>query len=178
MSDSISRLPLEPFKIKVVERISLPPRLVREQQLELAGYNLFNLHSDAVYIDLLTDSGTSAMSDEQWAAMMRGDESYAGSRNYYRLESTVRGITNYTHVIPTHQGRSAESLLFSTVLEPGMSVPNNMHFDTTRANVEANRGIAADLLCPEGFDMESDYPFKGNMDVGRLDAFLTEHGTE
>jgi tryptophanase len=178
MSDSISHLPLEPFKIKVVERISLPPRLVREHELEAAGYNLFNLRSDAVYIDLLTDSGTSAMSDEQWAAMMRGDESYAGSRNYYRLESTVQEITNYAHVIPTHQGRSAESLLFSTVLGPGMLVPNNMHFDTTRANVEANLGHAEDLLCPQGFDIESESPFKGDMDVERLDAFLTEHGTE
>ena len=178
MPDSNSRLPLEPFKIKVVERISLPPREVRERELEAAGYNLFNLHSDAVYIDLLTDSGTSAMSDEQWASMMRGDESYAGSRNYYRLESAVQEITDYAHIIPTHQGRSAESLLFSTLLKPGMYVPNNMHFDTTRANVEANEGVAEDLLCLEGFDIDSENPFKGNMDVERLDTFLAEHGAE
>ncbi len=178
MPNTISDLPLEPFKIKVVERISLPPREVRERELEAAGFNLFNLRSEAVYIDLLTDSGTSAMSDEQWAAMMRGDESYAGSRNYYRLEARVQEITSYAHVIPTHQGRSAESLLFSTVLKPGMYVPNNMHFDTTRANVEANNGNAVDMLCREGFDMDSDFPFKGNMDVERLDAFLAEHGRE
>lgn len=178
MPDSPSRLPLEPFKIKVVERISLPSREVREKELEAAGFNLFNLHSDAVFIDLLTDSGTSAMSDEQWAAMMRGDESYAGSRNYYRLESKVRDLTGYTHVIPVHQGRSAESLLFSTVLEEGMSVPNNMHFDTTRANIEANRGRAEDLLCAEGFDIASDFPFKGNIDLERLDAFIERQGAE
>jgi tyrosine phenol-lyase len=165
----------EPWRVKVIEPISLPDRRTRETHLKRAAYNLFSLPSDAVYIDLLTDSGTSAMSDEQWAAMMRGDESYAGSRNFYHFEQTVREIFGFPHVIPTHQGRVAENLLFSTVLKAGDVVPSNTHFDTTRANVEANGGVALDLVTPEARDPRSLYPFKGNMDVRRLAAALDEH---
>ena len=130
------RFPSEPFKIKVVEPIRRTTREERDRLLREAGYNLFQVPAESVYVDLLTDSGTSAMSDNQWAGLMLGDESYAGSKNYYHLEETVRSIFGYKHVIPTHQGRMAENLLFSTVVKPGMCVPNNIHFDTTRANVE------------------------------------------
>lgn len=130
------RFPSEPFKIKVVEPIRRTTREERESLLQDAGYNLFQVPAESVYVDLLTDSGTSAMSDNQWAGLMLGDESYAGSKNYYHFEETVRSIFGYQHVIPTHQGRMAENLLFSTVVKAGMCVPNNIHFDTTRANIE------------------------------------------
>ncbi|HXQ94096.1 MAG TPA: beta-eliminating lyase-related protein, partial [Thermoplasmata archaeon] len=132
------RPPVEPYKVKVVERIRLPSPDEREAALRRAGYNLFQLQSDEVYIDLLTDSGTSAMSDRQWAAMMVGDESYAGSRNFAHFETTVRELTGFPHVIPAHQGRAAENLLFSLLARPGTVIPNNMHFDTTRTHVERN----------------------------------------
>ncbi|MFO0734077.1 MAG: beta-eliminating lyase-related protein, partial [Nitrospiraceae bacterium] len=127
------KFPSEPFKIKVVEPIRLTTREERERLLRQAGYNLFRVPAESVYVDLLSDSGTSAMSDMQWAGLMLGDESYAGSKNYYHFEDTVRSIFGYRHVIPTHQGRMAEHLLFSTVVKSGMCVPNNIHFDTTRA---------------------------------------------
>jgi len=168
----------EPFRIKVVEPIRRTTRPERERLVEEAGYNLFHIPSEAVYIDLLTDSGTSAMSDRQWAGMMLGDEAYAGSRNYYRLRETVREIMGFDHVIPTHQGRGAEHVLFSTLLEPGQYVLNNMHFDTTRAHVQHRRGIAVDLAVPEASDPCSCHPFKGDFDLDRLQTFLAEHPRE
>ena len=153
MSDPEVVPPLpEPWRVKVVEPIQLPDRRAREKHLKKAGYNLFAIPSEAVFIDLLTDSGTSAMSDEQWAAMMRGDESYAGSRNFFTFETAVREIFGFPYVIPTHQGRVAENLLFSTILKPGDIVPNNIHFDTTRANVEHQKAEAVDLVVKEGLE--------------------------
>ncbi|MCI4327022.1 MAG: tryptophanase [Thermoplasmata archaeon] len=170
------RPPVEPYRVKVVERIRLPPPEEREAALRKAGYNLFQLQSDDVYIDLLTDSGTSAMSDRQWAAMMLGDESYAGSRNFAHFESTVRELTGFPHIIPAHQGRAAENLLFSMMAKPGTIVPNNMHFDTTRAHVERNGAKAVNLAIAEAYDLQSPYPFKGNVDVPRLEQLLAHEG--
>lgn len=169
---------MEPFKIKVVEPIAFTTPEQRAQALAVAGYNLFNLPASLVTIDLLTDSGTSAMSDRQWAGMMLGDESYAGSRNYFNLERVVQRITTYRHVIPTHQGRVAENLLFTTAVKPGDRVPNNIHFDTTRANVEHNLGVAVDCVIGEAYDVTAEHPFKGNMDVAKLDRVLAEVGRE
>jgi tyrosine phenol-lyase len=168
------RFPAEPFRIKVVEPLRRVTREERERLIREAGLNIFAVPADSIYVDLLTDSGTSAMSDNQWAGLMVGDESYAGSRNYYRFEETVRSIFGYRHVIPTHQGRVAENLLFSTVLKPGDIVPNNIHFDTTRANVEHQRAEALDLVIDEGLDPVADHPFKGNLDPAKLDRLLGE----
>ncbi len=165
----------EPWRVKVVEPIRRIDRAAREECLRRAGYNVFGLAAEDIYIDLLTDSGTSAMSDAQWGGLMRGDESYAGGRNYYHFEETIRSIFGLPHVIPTHQGRVAENLLFSTVLERGQIVPNNTHFDTTRANVEANGGVALDLVIPEGKEARVRHPFKGNMDLGKLEKCLAEN---
>jgi tryptophanase len=165
----------EPWRVKVVESIRRVDRAARQDRLEKAGYNVFSIAAEDIYIDLLTDSGTSAMSDAQWAGLMHGDESYAGGRNYYHFEETIRGIFGLPHVIPTHQGRVAENLLFSTVLKPGDLVPNNTHFDTTRANVEANGGVAVDFVIPEGKEPRTRHPFKGNMDLGRLEKCLAEN---
>jgi tyrosine phenol-lyase len=165
----------EPWRVKVVERIRSIGPSEREEALRSAGYNVFGIASEDIYIDLLTDSGTSAMSDAQWAGLMVGDESYAGGRNYLRFETTVRDIFGLPHVIPTHQGRVAENLLFSTVLKAGDVVPNNTHFDTTRANVEVNGGIALDFVIPEGKEPRNRHPFKGNMDLDRLERCLEEN---
>ncbi|HEY6238361.1 MAG TPA: tryptophanase [Thermoplasmata archaeon] len=165
--------PVEPFKAKVVERIRLPSPAEREEALRRAGYNLFNLTSDEVYVDLLTDSGTSAMSDRQWAGMMVGDETYAGSRNYAHFEQVVRELTGFPHIVPAHQGRAAENLLFSAFVTPGSIVPNNMHFDTTRSHVLRNGGDALNLAVAEAYQPDDLSPFKGNMDVPRLQALLT-----
>ncbi len=163
----------EPWRVKAVEPIRLVPRDERERRLREAGYNLFNVPSEAIFIDLLTDSGTSAMSDRQWAGIMTGDESYAGARSFFRFERTVREIFGFPHVIPTHQGRMGENLLFSTILKPGDIVTNNTHFDTTRANVEANGGVGIDLVIEEGLQPEVEHPFKGNMDLAALDRTLS-----
>lgn len=172
------RFPAEPFRIKVVEPLRRVSREERERLIREAGLNIFAVPADSIYVDLLTDSGTSAMSDHQWAGLMVGDESYAGSRNFFHFERTVREIFGYRHVIPTHQGRVAENLLFSTVLKPGDIVPNNIHFDTTRANVEHQRAEAVDLVIDEGLDPTAWHPFKGNLDPVKLDRLLTEKGRE
>lgn len=164
--------PLEPFRIKTVEPLKVLSPAARRQALEAAGYNLFHLAAADIFVDLLTDSGTAAMSQDQWAAMMRGDESYAGSVSFFRLQETVRDLFGIEHVIPTHQGRSAEHILFAQLLEPGMVVPNNTHFDTTRANVEAEGAVALDLTDPELSDPAIEHPFKGNIALSRLQELL------
>lgn len=169
---------IEPFRIKTVEPIRMTTRADRDRKIREAGYNMFRLHADDVLIDLLTDSGTGAMSSDQWAAVMRGDESYAGSRSFYRFEESVKKLFPFRHVIPTHQGRAAERILFGVMCEPGQVVPNNTHFDTTRANVEYRGAHAVDLPCPESRDLSSSYPFKGNMDVDGLRDLLRREGPE
>lgn len=159
---------IEPFRIHTVQAIDLPDLAVRRAALERSGYNLFGLQAHEVIIDLLTDSGTGAMSSEQWAGMMRGDETYAGSRSFFRFEETVRDITGFDHIIPTHQGRAAEKILFSVAVKQGDVVPNNTHFDTTRANVEYQGAEALDIVAPGGTDPAKVLPFKGNIDIDRL----------
>ncbi|WP_421654767.1 tryptophanase [Leptothermofonsia sp. ETS-13] len=165
---------IEPFRIKMVEPIRFTNRFEREQALQAAGLNLFRLRAEDVMIDLLTDSGTGAMSAEAWAALMRGDESYAGARSWYRFEATVQQIFGFPQVIPTHQGRAAERLFTSVLIQPGMSVPNNTHFDTTRANIEAAGGRAIDLPCSEASDLTMESPFKGDMNVAALERLIAE----
>ena len=163
---------IEPFKIKTVEPIRMTTREERHAILKAAHYNMFGIRAKDILIDLLTDSGTAAMSSEQWAAMMRGDNAYAGSNSFYRFEAEVKSLTGFTHIIPTHQGRAAERILFSTVGGKGKIIPNNTHFDTTRANVEATGAEAVDLVIPEGKQPQTPHPFKGNMDLNRLEALL------
>src|SRR5213082_2637670 len=174
----MSRTIIEPFRIKSVEPIRWTTRNERERMLRAAHYNLFLLAADDVLIDLLTDSGTGAMSTEQWAAIMRGDESYAGSRSFERFRESVQEIFSYTHVIPTHQGRAAERILFGVMCKPGDIVPNNTHFDTTRANVEFVGAEAVDLVISEGREPETKHPFKGNMDVTALREIIAHVGQE
>ena len=163
---------IEPFRIHSVEPLRMTTPGHRRKAIRAAGYNLFALHSDDVIIDLLTDSGTGAMSRDQWAGLQRGDESYAGSPSYYRFLESVQDLFPFKHVIPTHQGRAAEKILFTAIAGPGKLVPNNTHFDPTRANVEFTGAGAVDLVCVEGRDPAALHPFKGNMDVEGLDALL------
>lgn len=175
---SSRRTIIEPFIIKSVQPIRMTTPAERETILKNARYNLFKIQSQDVLIDLLTDSGTGAMSSEQWAAIMRGDESYAGSKSFQRFEETVKDIFGFRNIIPTHQGRAAERILFSTVCKPGDQIPNNTHFDTTRANIEYQGAAAIDLVIDEGMDPQSIHPFKGNMDVEKLKKFIEETDRE
>ncbi len=173
---SRDRVIIEPFRIKAVEPIRMTTREERAALIEAADFNLFALKSDDVLIDLLTDSGTSAMSAVQQAALLSGDESYAGSPSFFRFEAAVKDLMPFKHVLPTHQGRAAEAILFSLLGGPGRKVPSNNHFDTTRGNIEATGAEAHDLVIAEGMDSESLHPFKGNMDLARLEDFLTRYG--
>jgi len=169
---------IEPFRIKSVEPIRMTTREEREAALDKAGFNLFKVPARDVLIDLLTDSGTGAMSSEQWAGMMRGDESYAGARSFERFEAVLQEITGFAHILPTHQGRASERLLFEVIGGPGLVVPNNAHFDTTRANAEHSGCEAVDLPIAEAKDPSSRHPFKGNMNVPALEALIEKVGVE
>ncbi|MDD6227946.1 MAG: tryptophanase [Bacteroidales bacterium] len=166
----------EPWKIKMVEPIRTSTRQEREAWLKEAHYNVFQLRADQVYIDLLTDSGTGAMSDRQWAALMMGDESYAGARSFYELKDTITRITGFDYVIPTHQGRAAENVLFSHLVHEGDWVPGNSHFDTTKGHIESRKAVAADCTVDEARNTQLEVPFKGNVDPAKLEKVLREHG--
>jgi tryptophanase len=170
--------PSEPYRIKSVEPIKKVSKEQREANIRDAKFNVFKLRGEDVLIDFLTDSGTSAMSDNQWAGILTGDESYAGCKNYFHFEDTIRSITNFKYIIPTHQGRAAERLLFSILLKPGDFVPSNTHFDTTRANVEYTGAEAVDLVIEDGKTPSANHPFKGNIDTDKLEAFIKENGKE
>ncbi len=174
----LQRYPAEPFRIKAVEPIRMIDKNQREQLMAEAGYNTFLLKAEDVYIDLLTDSGTNAMSDRQWAGMMQGDEAYAGSRSFYRLEDTVKRLFGFAHVVPTHQGRGAENILSRIAIKPGQYVPGNMYFTTTRYHQEANGGIFHDIIQDQAHNAAADIPFKGNVDLDKLDALVGKVGAE
>lgn len=169
---------MEPFRIKVVEKVKMTTREERQAALAKAQLNLFNVPGEDVYIDLLTDSGTNAMSDEQWAGIMRGDEAYAGAKSYFHFEKAVQEILGFEYVLPTHQGRAAEGLLFTTLVKNGQSVPNNRHFDTTQANLLVIGANPVDLTVIESEDPQVELPFKGNMDLEKLKAFIETIGAE
>ena len=169
---------IEPFRIKMTEPLLISSRDQREQWLREAQFNSFLLPADRITIDLLTDSGTGAMSTKQWAALMMGDESYAGSKSWFNFQSTVKEITGFKHIFPVHQGRAAERILSQTRLKPGDIIPNNGHFDTTRANIEFVKAEAVDLVIPEAKDLSCDHPFKGNMDVESLKSLIEAKGPE
>ncbi len=168
----------EPYKIKMVELLKMTTPEQRKKALTEAGYNTFLLKSEDVYIDLLTDSGTSAMSDEQWSGMMRGDEAYAGSKNYYNLENAVSEVYGYQYLVPTHQGRGAENILSQIMIKPGDIVPGNMYFTTTRLHQELSGGIFHDVIIDEAHDPESEYQFKGNIDLNKVEQLVQEYGVE
>lgn len=168
----------EPYRIKAVRRINKSTREEREAWIKQAKFNLFNLRSDQVFIDLLTDSGTGAMSDEQWGRFMRGDESYAGSDSYYELKSTVKSVLGFERFLPTHQGRAAEDVLFSTILKEGDLVPGNKHFDTTKGHIEYRKAKAIDCTIDESKKVSSSHPFKGNIDLNKLEKVLSKNSTD
>ncbi|MFH1056116.1 MAG: tyrosine phenol-lyase [Candidatus Altiarchaeota archaeon] len=170
--------PQEPFRIKVVEPVRIPDQETRSNAIRGAGFNTFLLDSEDVYIDLLTDSGTSAMSDNQWAGMMLGDEAYAGSKNFYSLEKSVQEVLGYKYLVPTHQGRGAEHLMSRVLVGEGQLVPRNMYFTTSRTHVELCGGIMPDVVIDEAHDPENEHPFKGNVDLKKLKKLVDEHGTE
>jgi tryptophanase len=170
--------PVEPFRIKVVEPIEKTTPEEREKALQVAGLNIFNIPAEKVYIDFLTDSGASAMSNQQWSGIMVGDESYAGGKSYFRFVNSVSNIFGHKHVIPTHQGRAAERILFQTLVKKDDFVPNNIHFDTTEANIEVLGAEAVNLVIDEAYDPEKDHDFKGDMDIDKLESFIREKGID
>lgn len=170
--------PVEPFKIKVVEHVRIPDQKRRGEAIKEAGYNTFLLRSDDVYIDLLTDSGTSAMSDRQWSGMMVGDEAYAGSKNFYALESSIKEVLGYKYVVPTHQGRGAEHLISKVLIKKGQLIPRNMYFTTSKIHADLCGGVMPDVIIDEAHDPYSEHPFKGNLDLNKLQKVLDEHGKE
>ncbi|WP_314825317.1 tryptophanase, partial [Porphyromonas endodontalis] len=173
-----SKYPAEPFRIKSVEPVAMIDREERLRVVKEAGYNTFLINSKDVYIDLLTDSGTNAMSDRQWGGMMVGDEAYAGSRNFHRLQDTVRRLFGFKYIVPTHQGRGAENILSQIAIKPGQYVPGNMYFTTTRYHQERNGGIFVDIIRDEAHDATLDIPFKGNIDLNKLQRLIDEKGAE
>jgi len=168
----------EPHKIKMVEPLRRSTVSERREWIKEASYNLFNLRSEQVFVDLLTDSGTGAMSDRQWAAIMTGDESYAGASSYYRLKEAIRDITGFEYFLPTHQGRAAENVLFSVLVKEGDIIPGNAHFDTTKGHIEFRKATAIDCTVEIARDITADEPFKGNVDLGRLEKVLKETPSE
>ena len=169
---------IEPYKIKMTEPVYQSSREQREAWIKTAGYNLFNLRSEQVTIDLLTDSGTGAMSDKQWSEMMLGDESYAGASSYYKLKEAIKTITGFEYFLPTHQGRAAENVLFSVLIKEGDVIPGNSHFDTTKGHIEFRKAIAVDCTIDEASDTTAILPFKGNVDIEKLELAVKKYGRD
>ena len=170
--------PVEPFKIKMVEHVKIPSEMRRKEAIREAGFNTFLLYSDDVFIDLLTDSGTTAMSDNQWAGIMLGDEAYAGSKNFYNLEKAIQDVLGYKYVVPTHQGRGAEHLMYGHLTNPGQIVPRNMYFTTSKAHVELAGGTMLDVIIDDAHDPENENPFKGDIDFKKLQNLIDEYGPD